>query len=67
MATIWAMLGLRIKRVEDSNDRLTTQHQLLELGLARDYVPRRDLDKNIDALFRKLENIEALLHQKADK
>lgn len=67
MSTVWAMLGLRIKKVEDASEKAVTQHQALELKLANDYVPRRDLDKSIDALFRKLEIIESLLHQKADK
>lgn len=67
MSVIWAMLGMRIKKLEDSNDKATGLHQSLELRIASDYVPRRDLEKSLDALFRKLDNIEALLHQKADK
>jgi hypothetical protein len=67
MSLIWAMLGLRIKKIEDAGDRTSGLHQALELRIASDYVPRRDLEKSLDALFRKLDNIEALLHQKADK
>ena len=67
ISVIWAMLGLRIKKTEDQGEKLQAQHQKLELRLASEYVPRRDLDKSIDAIFRKLDNIESLLHQKADK
>lgn len=67
MGVIWAMLGLRIQKIEEAGKETSLMHQRLELRVASDYVPRRDLDKSLDALFRKLDNIEALLHQKADK
>ena len=67
MTVIWGMLGVRIRKTEDQNEKLQSQHQQLELRIANEYVPRRDLDKSIDAIFRKLDTIEQLLHQKADK
>jgi hypothetical protein len=67
MSVIWAMLGVRIKKTEDAGEKIQAQHQQLELRIASEYVPRRDLDKSIDAIFRKLDTIEQLLHQKADK
>lgn len=64
---LWGMLTGRIKKIEDENARIATAHTTLEIRIAGDYVPKRDLEKLSDALFRKLDNIEALLHQKADK
>ena len=67
MAALWSLLGLRVKRLEDSADRISSDHNKLEIRIAGEYVPRRDLEKLSDALFRKLDTIESLLHSKADK
>ena len=67
LAVLWSMLTGRVKNAEEATKRNAEQHNSLEVRIAENYTPRRDLEKLSDALFRKLDTIEALLHQKADK
>jgi len=67
MSIIGAMLGMRITKVEKATDDITREHQKLEVRIAGEYTPRRELEKLGEALFSKLDTIEKLLHQKADK
>lgn len=67
LLVLWGMLTGRIKKVEDSAERISFDHSKLEVKIASDYVPKRDLERLSEALFRKLDTIESLLHQKADK
>ena len=64
---LWGMLTGRIKKAEDSTERITSAHNDLQIHLAGNYVPKTELDKLADALFRKLDKIEDKIDMKADK
>ena len=67
LALLWGNQSLRIKKAEDAHEKLSdalTKHEILVAGR---YVQKEDLKELSTALFRKLDTLESLMHQKADK
>jgi hypothetical protein len=56
-----------IKALQSTDQLLITKLQAVELLVAGTYIKRPDMDKITDALFAKLDKIEAKLDAKADK
>lgn len=64
----WVMKNLQdsMKSLRESDDRLATKVQAIEVLVAGQYVKRDDFDKSITALFAKLDKIEGKLDMKAN-
>lgn len=67
LAALWGMTNTRMKKIEDANANFLIEQTRLEVKIASEYTPKRDLERLSEALFKKLDTIESLLHQKADK
>lgn len=65
----WVLNSLKdsINALKQSDSELADKVQHIEVLVAGSYVKRDDLDKLTNALFAKLDRIEAMLHTKADK
>ena len=65
----WVLNSLRssIESLQKVDTSLTTKVQAIEVLVAGSYVKRDDMDKLTNALFAKLDKIEAKLDGKADK
>lgn len=67
LSLLWGFLTGRINRLEKAQDEFTKSHNALEVRIAGEYTPRRELETLGNRIFEKLDAIEKLLHQKADK
>jgi len=56
-----------LKDLRMDDQRLTEKVASIEVLVAGQYVTRGDMEKMIDAMFKKLDKIEDMLHTKADK
>ena len=56
-----------VRDLQDADKRLADKVSSIEVLVAGNYVKRDDLDKSVDAIFRKLERIEDKLDGKVDK
>jgi hypothetical protein len=65
----WVLNSLKesINTLKQTDGELATKVQHIEVLVAGSYVKREDMDKLTEALFRKLDKIEAKLDLKADK
>lgn len=65
----WVLNNIKssIDSLHKSDSALTDKVQAIEVLVAGQYVRRDDMDKSIDAIFAKLDRIEAKLDHKADK
>jgi hypothetical protein len=65
----WVLNSLRdsIKALQMTDTELADKVQHIEVLVAGQYVKRDDLEKMSSELFRKLDRIESMIHQKADK
>lgn len=63
MRTMWASLN----ELRSADARLTDKVQAIEVLVAGNYVTKIDLNNLTEALFRKLDRIEAKVDNKADK
>ena len=65
----WVLNSLKdsINSLKKTDGELADKVQHIEVLVAGSYVKREDMDKLGEALFRKLDRIEAMLHSKADK
>ena len=57
----------KIHEMQESHQALADDHRALEVLVAGSYVKREDLEKLGNAIFKKLDVIESLLHSKQDK
>jgi len=65
----WLLNNIRdaIRDLQRQDADLSAKVQGMEVLVAGNYVKREDMDKMLDAVFRKLDKIEAKLDAKADK
>lgn len=65
----WVLNNLRgsLSELHAADMALADKVQRIEVLVAGQYVKRDDMEKNIAALFAKLDKIEAKLDRKADK
>ncbi len=63
MRTMWSSLN----ELRTADARLTDKVQAIEVLVAGNYVTKIDLNNLTEALFRKLDRIEAKVDNKADK
>lgn len=56
-----------VRDLQDADKRLADKVSSIEVLVAGNYVKRDDLDKSVDAIFRKLDRIEDKLDGKVDK
>lgn len=65
----WVLNNIKssIDSLHKSDAMLTDKVQAIEVLVAGQYVRRDDMDKISDAIFAKLDRIEAKLDKKADK
>jgi len=65
----WVLNSLRdsINTLKQTDDELATKVQHIEVLVAGSYVKRDDMDRLANALFTKLDKIEAKIDMKADK
>lgn len=65
----WVMNNLRdsMNNLRDADAALTSKVQAIEVLVAGEYVKKDDMEKLIDAVFKKLDRIEDKIDQKADK
>lgn len=63
MRTMWSSLN----ELRSADARLTDKVQAIEVLVAGNYVTKVDLNNLTEALFRKLDRIEAKVDNKADK
>lgn len=65
----WVLNSLKesINTLKNTDNDLATKVQQIEVLVAGSYVKREDMDKLTEALFRKLDKIEAKIDMKADK
>jgi hypothetical protein len=65
----WVLNSLKdsINSLKKTDSELADKVQHIEVLVAGSYVRREDMDKLTEALFRKLDKIEAKLDLKADK
>ena len=65
----WVLRNLKesIDSLHEADSELTDKVQHIEVLIAGDYVKRSDLGQAVDALFKKLDQIEAKLDRKVDK
>ena len=56
-----------VRDLQDADKRLADKVSSIEVLVAGNYVKRDDLDKSVEAIFRKLDRIEDKLDGKADK
>jgi len=65
----WVLTSLRasIAALYDSDIKLATKVQTIEVLVAGSYVKRDDLDKLTTAMFNKLDKIENKIDSKVDK
>ena len=64
----WIMSNLQdsLKSLRTSDENLASKVQAIEVLVAGQYVKRDDFDRKIDALFAKLDSIDAKLDMKAN-
>lgn len=65
----WVLNSIRdsVKALHTSDEQLTAKVQAIEVLVAGQYVKRDDMDRNLAALFAKLDRIEIKIDGKADK
>lgn len=65
----WVLNSIRdsVKALHTSDELLTAKVQAIEVLVAGQYVKRDDMDRNLAALFAKLDRIEIKIDGKADK
>lgn len=65
----WVLNSVRdsVKALHVSDEQLTSKVQAIEVLVAGQYVKRDDMDRNLAALFAKLDRIEIKIDGKADK
>lgn len=65
----WVLNSLKdsINSLKKTDAELADKVQHIEILVAGSYVKREDMDKLTEALFRKLDKIEAKIDMKADK
>jgi len=65
----WIINSVRdsVKALHSSDEQLTLKVQAIEVLVAGQYVRRDDLDRNMNAIFTKLDRIETKLDGKVDK
>ena len=63
LRTVWTA----VKDLQESDRELVQKINAVEVLVAGDYVKREDFDKKVDAVFAKLDRIEAKIDSKADK
>ena len=65
----WVLNSIRdsVKALHVSDEQLTSKVQAIEVLVAGQYVKRDDMDRNLAALFAKLDRIEIKIDGKADK
>ena len=64
----WIMSNLQdsLKSLRTSDENLASKVQAIEVLVAGQYVKRDDFDRKIDAMFAKLDSIDAKLDMKAN-
>ncbi len=55
-----------MKALQSADERLASKVQAIEVLVAGQYIKREDFDRTIDALFAKLDKIDAKLDMKAN-
>ena len=63
LKTVWES----VRDLQAADKELTDKVQGIEVLVAGQYIKRDELDRHIEAIFRKLDSIEAKLDRKADK
>jgi hypothetical protein len=68
------LIGWMVKDVKDNHKELKSSHsalegkvQKIEVLVVGDYVTNDDFEKVANSIFNKLDRIETLLHNKADR
>jgi hypothetical protein len=61
------VLDANLKEAREQNKSLSEKLASMEVLVAGQYVRKDDLDRHIDAIFKKLDRIEAKIDLKADK
>ena len=56
-----------IKELQENDIKLTDKVQAIELLVAGNYVKKSDMDKLLEAIFAKLDKIDAKLDRKMDR
>ena len=67
IATVLKNVYGSIQELQENDIKFTDKVQSIELLVAGNYVKRCDMDKLIEAMFTKLDKIEAKLDRKADR
>jgi hypothetical protein len=64
----WVVKNLQdsMKALQSADERLASKVQAIEVLVAGQYIKREDFDRTIDALFAKLDKIDAKLDMKAN-
>ena len=65
----WILRNLQesMKSLRDSDDKLASKVQAIEVLVAGQYIKREDFDKTVAALFSKLDRIDSKLDNKMSK
>ena len=65
----WVVRNLQesMATLRESDERLATKVQSIEVLVAGQYIKREDFDRTVDALFAKLDKIENKLDLKANR
>jgi hypothetical protein len=64
---VGAIFGWLMKSLWDANKELRADLTALRVHIPETYIPRLEFDRFSERLFDKLDKIEQLLHNKADK
>ena len=74
IAIIFAIVGFimkslwqAVKDLQDSDKEITDKINTIQILVVGDYVKASDINRLSDAIFKKLDRMESIISQKADK